>query len=119
MPSKTYDGSDELTGSLTYYVVANNDTVATGTAAPGKSVTAIVELPKGGQTKFKVFAKNEQGFGPAVKMSRWVGYDKPSAPASAVFQLDKTTAAATLKWSAVTERAFTKGTSMSRMSSMT
>ncbi|MDY6319064.1 MAG: hypothetical protein SPL37_05960 [Prevotella sp.] len=31
MPSKTYDGSDELTGSLTYYVVANNDTVAIGT----------------------------------------------------------------------------------------
>lgn len=109
MPSKTYDGNDDLTGSLTYYVVANNDTVATGTAAPGKSVIAIVELPKGGQTKFKVFAKNDQGFGPAVKMSRWVGYDKPSAPASAVFQLDKTTAAATLKWSAVTGKGIHQG----------
>lgn len=109
MPSTTFDGNDALSGSLAYYIVANNDTIETGTAAPGKTVKTIISLDNGGQTQIKVLARNGVGFGPAVKTSLWVGYDKPSAPASATFQLNELTAQATVKWDAVTGKGVHKG----------
>ena len=109
MPSKTFDGNDALTGNLTYYIVANNDTISTGTSTPGKTINEMVSLDNGGQKQIKVLAKNGVGFGPASKTSLWVGYDQPSAPASATLQINDLTGQATVKWTAVTGKGVHNG----------
>lgn len=109
MPSLTFDGTTDLTGNLTYYIIANRDTVDTGTAAPGKNVSTMVTLNNGGQTQLKVAVKNEVGMSPVVKTSFWAGYDKPNAPASATFQLNDLSSQATVRWSVVTGKGIHQG----------
>lgn len=98
-PDKTVDGNS-LTGNLTYYVVANNDTVKQGTAQAGSKVDAELTVP-GGDTKFLVTTANAAGSSPKVRYSAWVGFDIPANVEKVKFSFDGTTARIT--WPVVTQ----------------
>lgn len=101
-PAKTYVGGS-LTGDLTYYIIANTDTIATGSTRSGADVTATVTLPREGQTQVKVAVKNAAGLGPVAKTSFWAGYDKPLPPARPSLNLNKVLGRAIVSWDKVTE----------------
>lgn len=80
MPNETFAG-DELTGDLTYKVLANDEEVAQGHAAPGASVQASIQVTKADMYKFNVVLSNPVGDSPSSnKVNEWVGPDKPFAP---------------------------------------
>ena len=98
-PSKKING-EPLTGNLTYYVVANNDTVKKGVAVAGSKVDDEVTVP-GGDTKFLVTTANGAGSSPKTRYKAWVGYDIPADIERVKFSYDGTTAVVT--WTAVTQ----------------
>lgn len=101
MPENTYAG-DALTGNLTYLVVANGDTIATGTAQAGEKMTVPVTVTNG-INELSVFTKNDAGRSPqSNKYSHWIGYDVPAAVTDVKFDFDATTYKATLTWTAPT-----------------
>ncbi|WP_314923884.1 hypothetical protein [Prevotella pallens] len=98
-PSKTING-EPLSGNLTYYVVANNDTVKKGVATAGAKVDDEITVP-GGDTKFLVTIANAAGSSPKVRYTAWVGYDIPADIERVKFSYDGTTAVVT--WPSVTQ----------------
>lgn len=98
-PTECYDGS-ELTGQLSYAIVANGDTVATGQTTPGAAVSADVTVT-GGQSEFAVVMKNAAGASPfSNKVSLWVGHDVPEAATNVIFTVNGNNA--TVTWTAPT-----------------
>lgn len=101
MPSETYSG-DALTGSLTYNITANGETIKTGTADAGSTVNTEIEA-KGGNTEFAVTAENAEGKSPeSNKQKLWVGYDVPQTPQNVKLEVDAESRKATLSWDAPT-----------------
>ena len=98
-PSKKING-EPLTGNLTYYVVANNDTVKKAVATAGAKVDDEITVP-GGDTKFLVTIANAAGSSPKVRYTAWVGYDIPADIERVKFSYDGTTAVVT--WHSVTQ----------------
>ncbi len=98
-PTKTYGGGD-LSGSLTYYIVAGNDTIGTGTTTAGASVTKTVTVPADGSIRFKVTTANSFGSSPKAIVTKYVGYDTPEAIESVKLNADEKTGKVTLSWSA-------------------
>ncbi|GAB6975396.1 hypothetical protein JCM15124A_03030 [Prevotella falsenii] len=98
-PSKKVNG-ESLTGNITYYVVANNDTIKKDVVAAGSKVDAEITVP-GGDTKFLVTTANAAGSSPKVRYSAWVGYDIPAEIERVKFNYDGTTAH--ISWTAVTK----------------
>lgn len=99
MPTETY-GGDALTGTFTYLVVANGDTIATAEAGAGTQVTVPVTVTTG-INELSVFTKNVAGRSPqSNKYSHWIGYDVPAAATDVHFDFDAATSLATLTWTA-------------------
>lgn len=98
-PSKKING-EPLTGNLTYYVVANNDTVKKAVATAGAKVDDEITVP-GGDTKFLVTIANAAGSSPKVRYTAWVGYDIPADIERVKFNYDGTKAVVT--WHSVTQ----------------
>ena len=89
-PNKKMNG-ESLSGNLTYYVVANNDTIKKGVAVAGSKVDAEITVA-GGDTKFLVTTANDAGSSPKVRHSVWVGYDIPADIERVKFSYDGATA---------------------------
>lgn len=98
-PSKKING-EPLIGNLTYYVVANNDTVKKAVATAGAKVDDEITVP-GGDTKFLVTIANAAGSSPKVRYTAWVGYDIPADIERVKFSYDGTKAVVT--WHPVTQ----------------
>lgn len=98
-PSKKING-EPLTGNLTYYVVANNDTVKKAVATAGAKVDDEITV-SGGDTKFLVTIANAAGSSPKVRYTAWVGYDIPADIERVKFNYDGTKAVVT--WHSVTQ----------------
>lgn len=80
LPTETFAGA-ELTGDVTYTVTANGEQILAGTAAAGATVESAVEVEEGVNT-FVAVAANAAGDSPKAKLSVYVGYDEPMAPAN-------------------------------------
>ncbi len=79
MPQLDTDGK-ALSGNIGWNVVVGENTIGTGTSAPGEKVSARVELPERGLTSFMVFASvNGQAGSPQMKMA-FIGNDVPVIP---------------------------------------
>ena len=100
-PTTTYDGTT-ATGSLTYTVTANGETVATGTTQYGANVQAAVTVPAGGMYVFEVTTANAAGTSPVAKLSTYVG---PATPAATTATLVYENGQMKLTWTAVTTAA--------------
>lgn len=94
VPSKSFDGND-LTGELTYYIVANDDTISTGTATPGEKKSVEVSVPSG-QTEFAVTTTNSVGSSAKAKASQYIGFDVPEAVGNVKLSVEGQTA--TVSW---------------------
>ncbi len=103
MPSTLFDGTPVSGDSFAYTVLANGETVLTGSAVAGSTVTETVTLTTSGMTEFVATAANGVGTSPKAKVSCYVGKGTPAAPANVNFAWADGTA--TLTWSAVTTSA--------------
>lgn len=91
MPSKTFAGN-ELTGNLSYKVMANDGEIAQGNAAPGTPINAPIQVTKADMYKFTVIVSNSIGDSPSSnKVNLWVGPDKPYAPENVVIAYENGT----------------------------
>ena len=97
-PTKTMGGAS-LDGALTYYVVANGDTLASGVTQPGAANSVGVTVAKAGAYRFDVLVRNAAGMSqPCRGKLPWVGFDNPVLTVSR-FAIDRDTRRASLSWS--------------------
>lgn len=97
VPTDTYSGAT-LSGDVTYGVTANGQTMASGTAKAGATVSAPVTLPKDGTYTIAVTLTNAVGKSPVVDTTQYVGYDTPEAVTNVKFTRTGTTN--TITWTA-------------------
>lgn len=101
-PSQNYGGG-ALSGNLTYYVVSNNETLATGTTQPGAAVSVPISVPNSGSYIFTVYLENSNGKGTEATIKDYIGYDAPSRVKNV--WVTRTGNVNTIKWDAVTKSA--------------
>lgn len=99
MPTKTFAG-DNLTGTLTYYIIVNGDTLSQGEAQAGTAISKEIELTQSGQTRFVVNTVNSIGKSPNSNVSQWIGYDEPYSVSYINCSMD-TSGKVSLSWSEV------------------
>ncbi len=99
-PETLFDGTVG-TGALTYEVLGNGVSLATGSTEFGAPVTADVTVPSPGICNFVVTVANEVGKSPKAKLSVFVGNGVPAAPAEATLSYDDA-GVMSLTWSPVT-----------------
>ncbi len=100
-PSKTFAGGD-LSGSLTYTITADGDTVAEGTATAGEKVEKEVTVSGSGTHEFVVTTANTVGSSPKNTVSQYVGYDQTYPVENVQLKGNSTTGEMTLTWDAPT-----------------
>lgn len=99
-PSTTFAG-EPLSGELSYKVLANGESVATGTVNAGDEASADVTVAASGSYVITVVTTNSVGDSPASdKLTVWVGADAPAAPANVVLAYESGNLV--LGWDAVT-----------------
>lgn len=101
-PTTTFAGAD-LTGALSYAVLVDNDTVATGNTTAGAQVKQQVTLNASGTHSFAVATSNSVGSSPQTKVSQYVGYDEPFAVEDLTATANSSTGLVHLSWTAPTE----------------
>lgn len=101
-PATLYNGSTP-SGSLTYKVSVDGEEKASASCAWGANCNVPLTFAAAGRHEFAVTFSNAAGEGPAVKMSRWIGPDAPSAPTGA--KISYANGAFTVSWTAPTEGA--------------
>lgn len=99
-PSTTFDGTP-ANGPLTYTILANGETIATGSTEFGKRENVAVNVPHAGENLFQVRVANNAGQSPVVELTKWIGQDTPAAPASV--EATRTEGVNTVSWTAVDE----------------
>lgn len=92
-PSKTFAGS-ELSGNLTYFIVANDDTVKTGSVTAGAKASVEITVPSG-QTTVAVSTANAVGSSAQAKESKFIGFDTPVPASNVKFTIDRHNATVT------------------------
>ena len=97
IPTVTF-GGNALTGTIDYDIQQDGQTLKSGKAAVGTTVTEQLTLPKGGQTSLVVVLKNAAGSSPVARSVFWAGPDTPVAVASVLLSIDEETYEATLSW---------------------
>lgn len=101
-PDVTFDGSD-LTGDLTYGILANDVVIAKGTTARGKSEKISILLRQEGMYTIRVFVSNSDGDSPkSDAVTRWIGNGKPLEPTNVKASYAYGDSQIALTWDAVT-----------------
>lgn len=97
-PTTLFDGT-ETTGALTYEVLANGASVASGNTTFGADVNAPVTLTESGEYTFVVTVSNAVGKSPKAKTSAFVGNGIPAKPTAT---LEYSNGQMNLTWTPVT-----------------
>lgn len=96
-PSTTQGGA-ALSGDLTYYIVANGDTIGKGQTTAGAAVATTAAVKAAGSYRLEVLTRNAAGYSqPARAQVGWAGYDTPHTD-SVHLEIDKTSRQTTLSW---------------------
>lgn len=98
IPTLTAQG-EPLTGTVTYELLIDGNSTATGSAAPGEVVKKTVNLTQGSHM-FVVMLSNGAGTGMRNSTTAWVGNDAPAAPSDVSLSINTKTMKATLSWNA-------------------
>lgn len=97
-PKVDHSGAS-LSGSLKAYVVANGDTLATGSVTPGQKGTLDISVPEAGKYRMELLTSNNKGLSnPQRTTINWIGYDKPYIK-STNLTIDHDTRIAKVSWS--------------------
>ncbi|MDE6010033.1 MAG: choice-of-anchor J domain-containing protein [Muribaculaceae bacterium] len=104
VPALLYNGNP-ASGSVTYTVKSKLGksaarTIATGTAECGERVSCPIALPEVAMYELQVYVANEAGIGTITKVERFVGHDRPVAPAVQAYY---SAGDCSLSWTPVTE----------------
>ena len=75
-PTTLVDGS-KGSGAITYTILVDGESVATGSTTFGATITKSVTVKSSGSHLFAVKVTNEYGDSPAAEKTLWTGYDKP------------------------------------------
>lgn len=98
-PTTQFDGTVLASSSrLSYTITADNKQVASGSAAPGETVQAAIQVPEG-MNHFIVTTSNAYGKSPKAKLNKYVGYDVPLPVSHIDLKIDNTRKA-TVTWQA-------------------
>lgn len=97
-PTINYDGK-EASGDLTYTILANDKTVATGTTQYGQTVNANVKVDESNNYRFVAYVSNTVGDGAKSKINGFIGIDTPNTP---TVSLSYSNGAFTVSWDAIT-----------------
>lgn len=100
-PTTLYDGSNGI-GELSYTVLCDGESVATGTTAFGATVNAAVTVAESGMHTFVVYCSNAAGDGPKAQIKAFVGKGVPAATTVSAYYAD---GVANVSWIPVTESA--------------
>lgn len=88
LPAKSFDG-ENLSGNVEYRVIADGDTIASGSGAAGSKVSAPISFDASGFKTFSVVPVQNGKYGPeSEKTKMWVGPDVPMAPESVTLTND-------------------------------
>lgn len=79
LPSKTFAGGS-LYPSVSYKILRNGKEITSGTQNIGTIVKYLDVVPRSGEYTYTVYAVNEEGNGPKVKNTVFIGTDTPAAP---------------------------------------
>ncbi len=97
-PTHAFDGEHQLTGKLSYRLLINDVEKQKGEVEPGKDVSLNVTVDEG-LNRFVVAVSNDKGEGPKQKITQYVGFDYPKAPAHVQLTVDAQRKA-TVTWTA-------------------
>lgn len=86
-PSKTYDGSADLSGTLTAIVCVDGTETAQLSVTPGQAVEHALELADGAHT-VEISMANEAGTSPFRRLNAFVGNDMPQAVVNLTLNAD-------------------------------
>lgn len=100
-PTTLFDGT-AATGALTYEVLVDGTSAATGDTSFGASVSAPVTVAASGKHVFVVTVSNEVGASPKEKATMFIGKGIPEAPKAT---LEYAAGKMNLTWTAVTTSA--------------
>ena len=98
LPSETFAGQP-IKGNVDYAVLADSDTIATGSGAAGSRVEAAISVTNGWHKFSVVTASNHLQSPESEQQKLWVGTDTPVKPAFAEVQLNGNKAS--LTWASV------------------
>lgn len=101
VPTKTYDGTESLSGTLTATVTIDGNVTSTQ-VTPGSDYSKEVTLDNG-QHLISVSVSNDAGASQERKFSVFAGKDMPGAPDSVVFAINEASRQATVTWKAPTK----------------
>lgn len=79
LPTKSFAG-DNLYTNVSYKILRNGKEIASGTQNIGTIVKYLDVVPRSGEYTYTVYAVNEEGNGPKVKNTVFIGTDTPAAP---------------------------------------
>lgn len=97
-PSTNRSGA-AINGSLKALVVANGDTIATGSAQAGQTASINISVPSAGAYRMEVLTANADGLSEPQRTNiGWIGYDEPKI-SSTTFDLNSDTRVAKVTWS--------------------
>jgi len=99
-PTRTFDGTDALEGTLTACVTIDGDT-AKYSVAPGAEFSAPVNLGNGPHS-FTVQVGNSVGLSQERQFNYFAGVDVPGKAVNAQLSIDASTGKSTVKWQAPT-----------------
>lgn len=99
-PTTLFDGT-AATGDVSYKVLADGETVASGTTTYGAAVTGNIEYEGNGETTFIAYCSNAEGDGPKTSTKQFVGVGTAAAPEDVKAVADGQTV--TVSWEPVTE----------------
>ena len=89
-PTETFSG-DTMSGELKYYILADTDTIKSGEAQTGESVSTEITVSQNGETQFTLLTRNAAGFSRATEpIKMYVGIDIPNPPTNVVLTVDDT-----------------------------
>ncbi len=97
VPSLTY-GGEALTGTVNWTITVGEETVATGIAYPGESVSAPLAMTASGTYTFTLTLSNAYGNSPKTEVEAYAGYPKPNAVSAVNVTLSRLSGKVTLTW---------------------
>ncbi len=100
LPTLTYSQQTTLGGALTYSVRIDGEEVATGSGAPGETVSLLCDYYKAGSHTTDVNCSYGSLTSPRTSCTEYIGTDAPAAPSGVTVSTDDMQRTVSISWNA-------------------